>query len=183
MDGQLVTTDLHALNIGVEEFVEHSYYEEWSGSGQRQHFPTDPVGNPLSPYHPWNKVTKPRPQGQNWKEKYTWDTAPRWDRQAMEAGAYARLWNTAVACKLPANPFIEATGTSLKLRLPKGALPELELEWKVPAVWNAFERNRARAYCTGFTALVAMNNWLAAMDRLKQGDTKTSTPVRDPEAG
>src|SRR5678816_3627222 len=26
MDGQLVTTDLHALNIGVEEFVEHSYY-------------------------------------------------------------------------------------------------------------------------------------------------------------
>ena len=183
MDGQLVTTDLHALNIGVEEFVEHSYYEEWSGSGQRQHFPTDPVGNPLSPYHPWNKVTKPRPQGQNWKEKYTWDTAPRWDRQAMEAGAYARLWNTAVARKLPANPFIEATGTSLKLRLPKGALPELELEWKVPAVWNAFERNRARAYCTGFTALVAMNNWLAAMDRLKQGDTKTSTPFEIPKRG
>jgi hydrogenase large subunit len=183
MDGQLVTTDLHALNIGVEEFVEHSYYEEWSGSGQRQHFPTDPVGNPLSPYHPWNKVTKPRPQGQNWKEKYTWDTAPRWDRQAMEAGAYARLWNTAVARKLPANPFIEATGTSLKLRLPKGALPELELEWKVPAVWNAFERNRARAYCTGFTALVALNNWLAAMDRLKQGDTKTSTPFEIPKRG
>ena len=183
MEGQLVTTDLHALNIGVEEFVEHSYYEEWSGAGQRQHFPTDPVGNPLSPYHPWNKVTKPRPQGQNWKEKYTWDTAPRWDRQAMEAGAYARLWNTAVARKLPANPFIEATGTSLKLRLPKGALPELELEWKVPAVWNAFERNRARAYCTGFTALVALNNWLAAMDRLKQGDTKTSTPFEIPKRG
>src|SRR5215469_6078425 len=183
MDGQLVTTDLHALNIGVEEFVEHSYYEEWTGDGQRQHFPTDPVGNPLSPYHPWNKVTKPRPQGQSWKEKYTWDTAPRWDRQAMEAGAYARLWNTAVARKLPANPFIESTGTSLKLRLPQGALPELELEWKVPSVWNAFERNRARAYCTGFTTLVALNNWLAAMDRLKQGDTKTSTPFEIPKRG
>src|SRR5215813_12475090 len=183
MDGQLVTTDLHALNIGVEEFVEHSYYEEWTGDGQRQHFPTDPVGNPLSPYHPWNKVTKPRPQGQSWKEKYTWDTAPRWDRQAMEAGAYARLWNTAVARKLPANPFIESTGTSLKLRLPQGTLPELELEWKVPSVWNAFERNRARAYCTGFTTLVALNNWLAAMDRLKQGDTKTSTPFEIPKRG
>src|SRR5215468_559425 len=183
VEGQLVTTDLHALNIGVEEFVEHSYYEEWSGNGQRQHFPTDPVGNPLSPYHPWNKVTKPRPQGQNWKEKYTWDTAPRWDRQSMEAGAYARLWNAAVARKLPPNPFIESTGTSLKLRLPQGALPELELEWKVPAVWNAFERNRARAYCTGFTALIALNNWLAAMDRLKLGDTKTSTPFEIPKRG
>jgi hydrogenase large subunit len=62
-------------------------------------------------------------------------------------------------------------------------LPELELEWKVPAVWNAFERNRARAYCTGFTALVALNNWLAAMDRLKQGDTKTSTPFEIPKRG
>ena len=65
----------------------------------------------------------------------------------------------------------------------QGSPPELELEWKVPAVWNAFERNRARAYCTGFTALVAMNNWLAAMDRLKLGDTKTSTPFEIPKRG
>jgi hydrogenase large subunit len=183
VDGELVTTDLHALNIGIEEFVDHSYYAEWTGNGQRQRFATDPVGNPLSPYHPWNKVTRPRPQGQSWKEKYTWDTTPRWDRQSMEAGAYARLWNTAVARKLPASPFIEATGTSLKLRLPRGTLPELELEWRVPAVWNAFERNRARAYCTGFTALVALDNWLAAMDRLKAGDTRTSTPFEIPRRG
>jgi hydrogenase large subunit len=183
VDGELVTTDLHKLNIGVEEFVDHSYYEDWSGSGQRQRFPTDPAGNPLSPYHPWNKVTKPRPQGQNWKEKYTWDTTPRWDRQSMEAGAYARLWNTAVARKLPANSFIESTGTSLKMRLPKGALPEMEIEWHVPEVWNAFERNRGRAYCTAFTALVALNNWVAAMDRLKLGDTRTSTPFEIPKRG
>jgi hydrogenase large subunit len=183
VEGELVTTDLHAINIGVEEFVQHSYYEEWTGDGQRQRFPTDPSGKPLSPYHPWNKVTKPRPQGQSWKEKYTWDTAPRWDRYGMEAGAYARLWSTAVARKLPANPFIEATGRSLKLRLPAGALPEMELEWHVPEVWNAFERNRARAYCAGFTALVALNNWLAAMDRLKDGDTRTSTPFEIPKRG
>ena len=52
VDGELVTTDLHKLNMGVEEFVEHSYYEEWAGSGQRQRFPTDPAGQPalaLSP--------------------------------------------------------------------------------------------------------------------------------------
>ncbi|HXG90472.1 MAG TPA: nickel-dependent hydrogenase large subunit [Vicinamibacterales bacterium] len=183
VDGELKTTDLHTINIGLEEFVEHSYYEEWTGDGQRQHFATDPAGKPLSPYHPWNKITKPRPEGQSWKEKYTWDTAPRWDRLGMEAGCYARLWNTAVAQKLPSNPFIEATGHSLKVRVPKGALPEMELEWHVPKVWNAFERNRARAHCVAFTAMVAMNNWLAAMDRLKNGDTKTSSPFEIPKTG
>ena len=183
VDGVLVTTDLHNLNMGLEEFVEHSYYEEWTGSGQKQRFATDPVGKPLSPYHPWNKITKPRPQGQSWKDKYTWDTAPRWDRLSMEAGCYARLWNTAVAQKLPANPFIESTGHSLRVRVPKGALPETELEWHVPKVWNAFERNRARAHCVSFTAMVAMNNWLAAMDRLKEGDTRTSTPFEIPKTG
>ncbi len=181
VDGELVTTNLHNINMGLEEFVEHSYYEEWTGSGQKQHFATDPEGKPLSPYHPWNKITKPRPGGQSWKEKYTWDTAPRWDRLGMEAGCYSRLWSTAVAQKLPANPFIESTGHSLKMRVPKGALPEMDLEWHVPNVWNAFERNRARAYCVAFTAMVAMNNWLAAMERLKNGDTKTSTPFEIPK--
>ena len=183
VDGELRTTDLHSINIGIEEFVEHSYYEEWTGSGQRQRFATDPAGKPLSPYHPWNKITKPRPQGQSWKDKYTWDTAPRWDRLSMEGGCYARLWNTAVARKLPDSPFIESTGRSLKVRVPKGALPEMELEWHVPEVWNAFERNRARAHCVAFTAMVAMNNWLAAMDRLKNGDTRTSTPFEIPKTG
>ena len=142
VDGKLVTTDLHKINMGLEEFVEHSYYDEWTGSGQKPHFPTDPAGLPLSPYHPWNKITKPKPGAQSWKEKYTWDTAPRWDRLGMEAGCYARMWNTAVAQKLPDNPFIESTGHSLKVRLPRGKLPETEIEWHVPDVWNAFERNR-----------------------------------------
>ena len=183
VEGKLVTTDLHTINMGLEEFVDHSYYEEWTGEGQRQRFPADPAGKPLSPYHPWNKITKPRPQGQSWKEKYTWDTTPRWDRLGMEAGCYARLWNTAVAQKLPPNPFIESTGHSLKVRVPKGALPEMDLEWHVPALWNAFERNRARAHCVAFTSMVAMNNWLAAMERLKDGDTKTSTPFEIPKSG
>ncbi len=183
VDGELVTTNLFNVNMGVEEFVDHSYYDDWTDAGRKRRYAADPVGNPLSPYHPWNKVTKPRPQGQNWKEKYTWDTTPRWDRHSMEAGAYARMWNAAVARKLPKNDFIEATGTSLRLRMPKGALPELEMEWKVPEVWNAFERNRARAYCTGYTTLIAFNNWLLAMDRLKEGDTRTSTKFEIPKRG
>jgi hydrogenase large subunit len=183
VEGELVTTDLHKINMGLEEFVEHSYYDEWTGAGQKQHFASDESGYPLSPYHPWNKVTKPKPSGQSWKEKYTWDTTPRWDRYSMEAGCYARMWNTAVAKQLPENPFIEATGHSLKIRLPRGKLPETEIEWHIPPVWNAFERNRSRAYCVGYTAMIAMNNWLSAMDRLKDGDTKTSTKFEMPKSG
>lgn len=183
VDGELVTTDLHQINMGLEEFVEHSYYDEWTGNGRKPRFPADPTDNPLSPHHPWNKVTKPRPSGQNWKERYTWDTAPRWDREAMEAGAYGRLWSTAAARKIPSSDYLESTGTSLRIRLPKGALPEMEMEWKIPDVWNAFERNRGRAYCVAFTTMVAMENWTRAMDRLKDGDTRVSTKFEIPSSG
>ena len=179
VDGKLVTTKLTAINSGLEEFVEHSYYDGWTGHP----FPTDPLGNPLSPYHPWNKSTKPKPTGQNWKEKYSWSTSPRWDRQATEAGAYARLWITAAAQKLRPNSFIESTGTSLKFVLPKGTLPEMELEWKIPEVWNAFERNRARAYAMAFNTLVSMNDWLKGLDYLKYGKTEVSTPFEIPKKG
>jgi hypothetical protein len=45
--------------MGVEEFVDHSFYEEWTtkgGPGSR----TDPVGHPLSAHHPSNKQTPAR---------------------------------------------------------------------------------------------------------------------------
>jgi hydrogenase large subunit len=131
----------------------------------------------------WNKDTKPLPTGQNWKDRYSWATSPRWDRKSVEAGCYARLWITAAARKLPDSRFIEATGHSLKMRLPKSALPELEIEWKIPQVWNAFERNRSRAYAEAFTALVTMENWLRAMDLLKRGETRVSTKYHLPTKG
>lgn len=179
VDGELRTTSLQNINIGLEEFVEHSYYDKW----ETYPFKNDPLGAPLSPNHPWNKQTKPKPQGQNWKEKYTWDTAPRWDRLAMETGPCSRMWNTALAQKLPKNDWIEATGHSLKLRMPKAKLDGIELEWHVPEQWNAFERNRARAYAIAYTALVAFNNWLRGLDLLKQGQTKVSTHFEMPRKG
>jgi len=179
VDGQLVTTRLQLLNIGIEEFVEHSYYEPWDG----RRFATDPAGNPLSPYHMWNRETKPLPVGQNWREKYSWAATPRWDRRVMEAECTARMWNTAAAQKLPSTTFIQPTGRSLRLRLPAGALPETELEWHIPAVWNAFERNRGRAYCIPYTALVAFDNWLRGLDYLKKGETRVATRFEVPRRG
>ncbi len=179
VDGKLVTTKLQNINVGLEEFVDHAFYEEWGS----HRFPTDPLGAPLSPYHPWNKETKPRPQAPNWREKYTWSTSPRWDRVAMDAECTARMWSTAMAQLIPENPYIEATGTSLKLLLPKGRLPEMELEWKIPKVWNAFERNRGRAYCVAYTALVGLLTWQQAVGYMKDGQTAVSTKFEIPKKG
>ncbi len=179
MDGELVTTRLHDINIGLEEFIEHSYYEQWEGMP----FPNDPSGNPLSPYHPWNKETIPKPGKQNWKERYSWSTSPRWDRRSFEAGAYVRVWNTAAARKLPFTRFLESTGHSLRILVPEGKQPEKLLEWKIPQDWNAFERNLGRAYAIPYSAMVAMDNWMIGLELLKQNKTKISAPFDLPKKG
>lgn len=179
IDGEVVTTNLTNLNVGLEEFVEHSYYEKWNG----HRFPADPLGSPLSPNHPWNKETKPKPGKQSWRDRYSWDTAPTWDRLPMEAGAYARLYLTAKAQRLPSSQFLEATGNSLKMAVPGGHLPDAELEWHVPEQWNALERNRARAYAIPYSALVTMENWLMGLELLRQGKDKVSTKYELPQRG
>jgi hydrogenase large subunit len=171
IDGELVTTRLTDINTGWEEFVEHSYYDDWAGD----RYVTDPIGNPLSPYHSWNKRTLPKPTGKNWKEKYTWACTPRWDRTTVEAGAYARLLMTAKAQKLRPNDFIESTGNSLRMHVPKGLTPETELEWRVPEVWNAFERNRGRAYHYLFSQLVGLANLLEAYKLFKTGERRVAS--------
>ena len=179
IDGELVTTKLQDVNVGLEEFIEHSYYEAWD----THPFPRDPLGAPLSPLHPWNKETIPKPGKQSWRDRYTWDTAPTWDRLPMEAGAYARIYLTAMAQKSPDSRFIVPTGDGLELNVPKSDLPENKLVWKIPEKWNAFERNRARAYCIPYSALVAMDNWLLAQQLFREGKTDISTPFEIPKKG
>ena len=179
VDGQVVTTKLQAMNIGIEEFVEHSYYAPWG----EPRYGTDPAGNPISPHHMWNKETKPQPTGQNWREKYSWSTAPRWDRMAMEAECSTRLWLTAAGGVMPHTRFLQPTGTSLKMHVPQSTLPAMDLEWKIPDVWNAFERNRGRAYHLAYTTVIALDNWMIGMDLLKQGHTRVHTPFEPPRQG
>ena len=178
-DGELLTTKITEINMGIEEFVEHSYYDDWTVKGDPR-FPTDPLGNPLSPYHMWNKETIPRPEGKNFKEKYSWATAPRWDRTSMETGVYGRMWTTAMAQQLPDNPYLEATGDGLRMLLPAHDLPEMELNWKVPAKLNAFERNRGRAYGVAFTAAIGMICLNQAFGYWRNGETKVSPPFKVP---
>ncbi len=179
VNGKLVTTRLTDLNVGTEEFIDRSYYEKW----EDYPFKTDPLGNPLSPNHPWNKTTIPKPGKQNWKERYSWSTTPTWDRHTFEAGAYARVYLSALAQKLPPSDYVKSTGHSLIMNVAKDKLPEMKLEWEIPPIWNAIERNRARAYAVAFNMMVTMENWVRANDLLKRGETKVATPFEIPQKG
>ena len=182
IDGELVTTKLTDLNIGIEEFVEHSFYEQWTGNGHGARFATDPLGNPISPHHMWNKETLPKPGETTFKERYTWDTAPRWDRLPMESGAYARLWAAAKATDFSHGRFITPTGDGLVFHVPKAGLPAADIEWKVPhGSWGAFERNRARAYCILYSALIAYDNLLIGYDLQRKGQDAVSVPHKVPK--
>ncbi len=178
MEGRLVTTALPEINASVEEFVDHSFYEGWSAG---QAAATDPLGNRLSANHPSNKQTIPRPSDTNLNGKYSWSTAPRWNQRAMDTGAYSRLITTALANKLPHRRFIDPTGHSLRLTVPRGGLPEAELEWRLPERWGTFERTRARAYALAYSTVVAYEHVLIALDLKRTGETQISTPYKIPK--
>jgi hydrogenase large subunit len=81
---------------------------------------------------------------------------------------------TALAQEHPANEFYEATGHSIRMRIPKGEAPAMEVEWHAPERWNAFERNRARAYHFVFSQLVSFTELLRAYELQRAGDTRVA---------
>jgi len=177
--GELVTSRLSELNSGMEEFVDHAYYDPWSGHGHR----ADPLGNALSPRHPWNKAIHRNPARNSGPRPYSWATALAWNRNLFEVGAYARLYISALARKLPQSRFVESTGASLVFHVPEGALPAARLEWRVPEIWNAFERNRARAYAVAFNLMVTLESHARAKALLARGETRMSAPFEIPASG
>ena len=164
VDGKLVTADLREIAEGVEESVEHSFYEPWKGSAD-----------------PFSKRTHEAPGAVDWAGRYSWSTSARWKGQALETGAGARLWATALRGTMPDNPLITASGGGIQLDLPQAALPRVVLEWRPPAVWNALERDRARLYAIVFAALVAANQVLKVLDLQKQGRVKVVEPYSEPK--
>ena len=178
VDGRLRTSRLRQLNVGIEEFVAHSFYEEWDTGAVA--VKAAPDGVPLSPFHPWNKTTTPRPERREWKERYSWATEPRWDREPMEGGPLARQWVAATLGTVQTS-FLSSGSGALDITIPKGTLPELVVHWDVPQVANALERNRARAVHVPYCLMVAYTYLLQAFDYLGKGETAMSRPftVRD----
>lgn len=177
--GELLTTRLTEINSGIEEFVDHSFYDSWSGYLHQE----DPAGNPLSLHHPWNKAIHRNPAKASDPAPYSWATAMTWNGNVFEVGAYAQLYISALARKAPASTFIESTGDSLVFHVPAGDLPAERLEWRVPPIWNAFERNRARAYAVAFNLMVTLENCRRAKKLLACGECEMTAPFEIPTEG
>ncbi|MBV9993309.1 MAG: nickel-dependent hydrogenase large subunit [Alphaproteobacteria bacterium] len=143
IDGALVTTRLSRLNDGMEEFVERAFYQDWDGTR-----------------HPWNKAIHRSPDKPG---AYSWAPALAWDRHSFEVGATARLYISALARKMPGSDFVHSTGASLVFG---------GLEWHVPKVWNAFERNRARAYAVAFNLAAVRECHARAKALIAGGETE-----------
>jgi hydrogenase large subunit len=187
VDGELVTTNLVDINLGIRILLGSSYYDDWQ-TGEK-FVDKDPLGNPVDQRHPWNQTTTPRPQKRDFHNKYTWVMSPRWydkrtgDHLALDTGGgpIARLWATALAGLVDIG-FVKATGQSVKIHLPTTALkPEVEFEWKIPKWSNAIERDRARTYFQAYSAAVALHFIEKALKEVHAGRTKTWDEFKVPD--
>jgi len=176
INGELRTSRLTDINIGIEEFVNHSYFENW----REPLFQSDPLNAPLSPWHPWNKQTIPAPAARDWRNKYSWAAAPRWDREPMEMGPLARLWINTVSANQNCE-FIRPGRRQLEITLPKGQQPPMNLRWQIPERPNTLERNRARAYQLAYAGMVAYANLLQAFDYIRRGEVTMSRRFHVPD--
>jgi hydrogenase large subunit len=187
VDGQLLTTDLVEINLGIRILLGSSFYEDWDG--QKMFVTRDPLGNPVDRRHPWNQHTIPHPQKRDFDNKYTWVMSPRWfdgkDHLALDTGGgpIARLWTTALAGLVNIG-YVKATGSSVVINLPKTATkPETRFEWKVPKWSNAIERDRARTYFQAYAAGCALYFLEQALAEVRAGHTKTWEPFTVPDSG
>ena len=188
VDGQLVTTSLVDINLGIRILLGSSYYDDWEDSGE-MFVKTDPLGNPVDKRHPWNQTTTPRPQKRDFKDKYSWVMSPRWyDKRTGDylpldtgGGPIARLWATALAALVDIG-YIRATGHSVEINFPKTTTqPATTFEWKIPQWSNAIERDRARTYFQAYSAAVALYFCEKALEDMYKGRTKTWASFDVPE--
>ena len=188
IDGELVSTDLVEINLMIRILLGSSYFEDWQGE---ETFVThDPLGNPVDKRHPWNKVTIPKPQKRDWTDKYSWVASPRiYDERTdtyiasdTGGGPFARQWVTAKAGLVKLGDYLEATGHSIKMVLPRTkSSGEMELEWKIPEKSNAIERDRARSYHQAYSALVGLHCLNKARDEVLAGRTKSWADFKVPD--
>ncbi|HEY2711888.1 MAG TPA: nickel-dependent hydrogenase large subunit [Chthoniobacterales bacterium] len=187
LDGKLITNDLIDINLGIRILLGSSFYEDWE---QGERFIThDSLGNEIDQRHPWNQTTTPKPAKRDFSGNYTWVMSPRWfDRNSSQhlaldsgGGPLARFWATALAGLVDIG-YVQATGHSVKIRLPKTANhDETEFEWKIPSWSNTIERNRARTYFQAYAAGAALYFLDQAFKEVYAGNTRVSTAFKVPQ--
>jgi hydrogenase large subunit len=188
VDGELVTTNLVDINLGLRILLGSSFYDDWD---QEEPFVSrDPLGNPVDQRHPWNQTTLPKPQKRDFDKNYSWVMSPRWldertgDHLALDTGGgpLARLWATALA-GLVDTGYVKATGSSVEINLPgTSTMPETTFEWKIPEQGsNTLERGRARAYFIAYSAAQAVYFVEKALELVRTGDIKVFQEFEVPD--
>ncbi len=189
IDGELITTDLMDINLGLRIDRGSSFYDDWQDA--ETFVKSDPLGNAIDQKHPWNQTTTPRPAKRDFSDRYSWVMAPRWhdsrsgDQFALDTGggALARLWTTALAGAVDFG-YIKATGKSVKIYLPQTrSMPDVEFEWHVPRWSNTIERNRARTYFQAYAAAAALYFAEQGLQEVYAGRLETSVDVEVPDEG
>jgi len=190
VDGELVTTSLVDINLGLRILLGHSFYDDWEH--EETFVSHDPLGNPVDKRHPWNQTTTPKPQKRDFDGNYSWVMSPRWldertgDHLALDTGggAFARLYATALAGIVDTG-YVKATGDSVEINLPAtSTMPETQFEWKVPPPErgsNTLERGRARAYFIAYSAAQAVYFVEQALEMVRQGETKVYQDFEVPD--
>jgi hydrogenase large subunit len=187
IDGELRTTDLVEINLGLRIMSDRSFYDDWNES--ETFVAADPLGNPIDQRHPWNQTTVPKPRKRDFSGKYTWVLAPRWfDASRGEylpldtgGGPLARFWVTALAGLVNIG-YVRATGHSVQIHLPKSQnLPATDFEWRIPRWSNTLERNRARTYFQAYSAAAALYFVERSLEEVHAGRLQTCTPFTVPD--
>ncbi len=197
LKGDLVTTSYTEIQNSIMEHVETAFYEDWADKVKSLEFYTeeDPAGRKLlwgkydPAYHPWNKITLPKPGVRDWAGKYSWVTNVRlvWKDGTItpfEVGPYARMLVTS------AQPSELGSGNgTLKVTLPRACsddLPasvcdEMTIEWAVPKKSTTIYRLWARAFNLVVDVYAAWKNVLKALEYIKSGKIETSRPWKKPD--
>jgi hydrogenase large subunit len=188
VDGELVTTSLQDINLGLRILLGSSFYEDWND--KEMFVKEDPLGNKIDRRHPWNQTTTPKPQKRDFDKNYTWVMSPRWfdkrtnDHLALDTGGgpLARLWTTALAGIVDFGYVTAEKGKNVKIRFPKtNSMPETTFEWKIPKWANTIERNRARTYFQAYAAASALYFLEQALKELGAGNVETFTDFKVPK--
>ena len=180
VDGELVTTNLVDINLGIRILLGSSYYEDWVN--EETFVPTRPARQPgrqAPPVEPDDdpQAAEARPRGR----QLLMGDEPALVRQAHGRPPRARHRRRRARAAVGDGAGGQGRhalrqsrpGNSVLINLPKTPnTPEQTLEWKVPQWSNAIERDRARIYFVAYAAGMAMHFLDRAITELRSGRTK-----------
>ena len=186
VDGQLLTTDLVDINLGMRILLGSSFYDDWDD--QKMFVHTRPARQPGRPASPWNQTRfLDRRSATSMRStpgscRRAGSTAP--DHLALDTGGgpLARFWATALAGLVDIG-YVKATGNSVVINLPQdGYSPRPTFEWKIPQWSNAIERDRARTYFQAYAAACALHFVEQALEEMRRATRRPGSRSGPDEA-